>query len=39
VRKGEYTGKKRIVRLKEGEEGKPKEEQSKKMGGEEKYKS
>jgi hypothetical protein len=32
VRKGEYTGKKRIVRLKEGEEGKPKEEQSKKNG-------
>jgi hypothetical protein len=29
---GEYTGKKRVVRLKDGEEGKPKEEQSKKNG-------
>jgi hypothetical protein len=32
VRKGEYTGKWRIVILKEGEEGKPKEEQNKKNG-------
>jgi hypothetical protein len=32
VCKGKYTGKKRVVRLKEGEEGKPKEEQNKKNG-------